>query len=299
MLWRLNKPEYFYRPSQIFRRILRMKRPAHASMRKLPLPWGASIEVDINETIGFAIWRLGIYDLVVSEVLWRLTEAGDSVADVGANLGYMTSLLAKKAGERGVVTSFEPHPELFQRLSKNASCWTGSQTGQIRLIQKAASDREGKSLLMIPRDFFGNTGTAFLEGVQNSNTVDQSFEIDLVPLDQVYPDRGPRVMKIDTEGSEIFVLKGAKRLLSERGIRDIVFECHEKYPNPVTSFLEERGYAIFRLEKTFSGPKLVPIQTQATEQKSERVWEAASFLATLDPKRALNLVHSTGWRILE
>ncbi len=104
----LHKPEYFYRPAQLLKRLARFKFPAKPLL--LPLPWGHTIEVRAWETIGKSIWHFGLYDLSMSEVLWRLTAADDTAADIGANIGYVTSLFAKKVSPQQHVWSFEPHP---------------------------------------------------------------------------------------------------------------------------------------------------------------------------------------------
>ena len=81
-----------------------------------------------KETIGRAILRLGVYDLCVSESICRLLDPGESAIDVGANLGYMTSLMAAKAGKCGSVESFEPHPDLMPNfwVTLIAGALTGS-----------------------------------------------------------------------------------------------------------------------------------------------------------------------------
>src|ERR687886_1998553 len=103
----LDKPEYFFRPTQLIQRLrqhLIHKTPS-GEFEKIRLPWGVDIRVRPTETIGSSICRLGVYDLTVSEVIWRLLEPGEQAVDVGANIGYMTSLMAARVGKTGNVTS--------------------------------------------------------------------------------------------------------------------------------------------------------------------------------------------------
>src|SRR6185369_9299739 len=113
------KPHYLFRPSQGARRLLRWAFPSPPGPVLLTLPWGLPIEVDTREDIGRAIWSLGLYDLAVSETLWRLLAPGDLSVDAGANIGYMTSIMALRTGPSGSVLAFEPHPEVFRRLTEN------------------------------------------------------------------------------------------------------------------------------------------------------------------------------------
>ena len=54
------------------------------------------------------------FDLISCEAIWRLLDEGELALDVGANIGYMTSLMAARLGKNGRVIAFEPHPVLFQ-----------------------------------------------------------------------------------------------------------------------------------------------------------------------------------------
>jgi len=116
---RLNMPEYWFRPKQLFQKLLfapgRHSSDASAGVR---LPWGIEMWVNPHETIGKSLLTCGVYELAISEFVWRLTAQGDRCLDSGADIGYMTSLLAAKTGPSGEVSSFEPHPQVFERLKK-------------------------------------------------------------------------------------------------------------------------------------------------------------------------------------
>ena len=75
---RLNKPEYLFRPQQLLRRLLALRTPGLGRERTFPLPWGLPLTVDSQDTIGRAVWHLGLYDLLVSETLWRLISPGET-----------------------------------------------------------------------------------------------------------------------------------------------------------------------------------------------------------------------------
>src|SRR5689334_912740 len=106
------KPEYIFRPLQIIRRIALGMFPPRKELVTARLPWGWDLEVHSNDELGQTILYLGVYDLVVSETIWRLTDQGDTALDIGANAGYITSLLAGRVGRSGRVLSFEAHPEI-------------------------------------------------------------------------------------------------------------------------------------------------------------------------------------------
>jgi hypothetical protein len=102
----LDKPEYIFQPFRIIKR-LRFRPIGRVSAL---LANGTPIVVNTNEDIGRLIATLGIYDLVVSEAITRLLDPGDVAVDAGANIGYMSAIMAEQVGPDGRVMSFEPNP---------------------------------------------------------------------------------------------------------------------------------------------------------------------------------------------
>ena len=258
------KPEYIFRPAQAFARF--KSPPDHAR-----LPWGDSLKINANEAIGRAIWIKGVYDLVVTEALWRLTDSSDIAVDAGANIGYMTSVLSVRAR---MVHAFEPHPDVFETLAENALQW-----GNVHLYKCALSDQSDGAHLSVPDEHGNNEGLAFVAA--------KGLPIETMRLDNL--NSGVDVLKLDVEGHELEVLRGAGSL----EIRDIVFEEHGGYPTPVTRHLEDCGYSLFSLGQTLFGPRLyLPEQTPA------RVWEPQSYVATLNPLRVKSRFKARGWQCL-
>src|SRR5947209_8761809 len=121
----INKPYYLFRPSQLLRRLIRLLRQRRAvgEWEQAILPWGHRIRYRPAEMIGSSIARTGLYDLCVSETLYRLVGPADLAVDAGANIGHMTSLMADRVGLAGKVIAIEPHPELFAELENNVRHW--------------------------------------------------------------------------------------------------------------------------------------------------------------------------------
>ena len=158
----LNKPHYLYRPRQAIRRLgYRPGAWSPAQTAVVTLPWGAGLECWPADASGSAILRTGIYDLLTTEALVRLTDRGDVAVDVGANVGHMTSALAHAAGRSGRVIAFEPHPTCMPcspercamaRLRRSAPRWN--------LHAAAVSDEAGTVALGSAEDFETNRGTS-------------------------------------------------------------------------------------------------------------------------------------------
>jgi FkbM family methyltransferase len=300
-LW---KPEYFYQPRFALRRLLPLRYLSTAEFVEKKLPWGMPIRVRPLEEHGQILSTLGVIDLAVTETLWRLVEPGELAIDVGANIGYMTAVLAARVSSRvgGSVWAFEAHPEIFKELKHNVEKWQiNLKNIKIDIHHTAISDKRGTITLGIPEAFTTNRGLASvlsIDGASNplNSTAWKTVSVEAVSLDELFP--APNkigVFKLDVEGHELQVLKGAKNLLQEHRIRDCVFEEHREYPTDVTSFFEELGYSVFRIKRQFFQPVLLAPNSNI----ARTTWEPTSFLATQQPERALRRFKERGWKVLK
>ena len=83
--------------------------------------------------------RKNNYDRFEIECLKQLIKEGDTVVDLGANIGYYTLILAQLVGKSGHVYAFEPEPSNFEILSKNVK---ENKHDNVTLVQKAISDKK-------------------------------------------------------------------------------------------------------------------------------------------------------------
>jgi FkbM family methyltransferase len=277
-LARLWKPHYIFRPGQIVRRL----RPAREPEPVVPTPWGMPLQVALADKLGAGIARTGVHELAVSELMWRLA-AGDELAlDVGANIGYFTGLLAVRAEH---VIALEPNPQLRRFIAGNIERWSLGE--RIELDERAASNASGTATLHLPAEYERNYGTASIDG---GGAV--THEIRTVRLDELIAGRRVGVLKIDVEGHELAALEGASDALAAGLVRDVVFEEHEPLPSPVSSLLEAAGFAISGIEEGLTRPLLLP------STRVPRGWDAPTYLATRDRRRANALAGAHGWACL-
>jgi FkbM family methyltransferase len=282
------------RPGQLVRRLALARKPLPDAFVTTELPWGAEMDVLPREAVGSSIWRTGVFELPVSETIARLLDPGELAVDVGANVGYMSGLMARRVGTDGEVIAFEPHPGLCNVLTSNATRW-GAQgsLGEVTVKELALSNRAGQRSLTIPEGFRGNMGTATLErGAVGS--AQKSIHVRATTLDQELGERSVALLKLDVEAHELAVLQGARRLLARGAIRDLIFEENERLPTPVSELLESAGFTLFGLEQRLLGPRLVA----ATSERARPLWDAPTYLATRSPARAVERMRSRGWSLL-
>jgi FkbM family methyltransferase len=160
------------------------------------------------------------------QIAWLTThlKEGDTAIDIGAHHGVMSVLMAAKCGQSGRVIAFEPDPHARAVLMKNLSL--NPKVKRPDLEGLACSDEVGEATLFsrggnsqssLARTGLGSSGPAGAERIQ----------VSVVTLDSYLSQRGlptPSCVKIDAEGAEIRILKGARQVLLSEA--DILCELH-------------------------------------------------------------------------
>src|SRR5206468_11473863 len=124
--------------------------------------------------------------------------------------------MAAAIGSGGRIYAFEPHPQVFARLSDNCESWTSKHL-QIQLFELALSDCSGTVPLYTNELFASNQGQARLHEAPR----DVSIPVRTEPLDDLLqPPIALGVVKIDVEGGELGVLGGAEGMLAGHRVRD-------------------------------------------------------------------------------
>lgn len=284
------KPEYVFRPSQLPLRIYRTFQAKNVREASVVLPWHKKIYFHPNETIGKSIWHLGVYELPLSELLYRSLNNTSHFCDIGANIGYMSSIACAKI-TNGSIYAFEPNPLVLPLLKKNIAQWNSSvKPMQIDLFTSALGDQPGQADLYLPEYIEPNEGIASLANTSGKKVASVRVE----RLDLVLDPHKKWTIKIDVEGFELNVLKGAEKLLKNQTLETIFYEDHEPYPNQTSQYLESFSYQIFRIGRDFGGPKLLP----ASSQEAVSEWEPTNYLATAKPLAQSDDLFQSGWSIL-
>jgi FkbM family methyltransferase len=156
--------------------------------------------------------QLVYYDAVEPGVfrtmLGRL-RPGDVFVDIGANIGYYTLWASQIVGPTGRVLSFEPQPDIFARMSANVR-----MNGLTNVTPHgfALGEQLGELTLYIPDNSLG-FGHASMSPQDWQNPT--SVRVPVKRLDDVLSGC-PRIdlIKIDAEGAELSILKGARRTIA-------------------------------------------------------------------------------------
>ncbi len=181
----------------------------------------------------------------VRRLLERLIQPDWRCADVGANYGMMTEVMAACTRSKGSVVAFEAHPlnvHLLQRRMKLA----GFQE-QVIIENKAVSDGSVKTLVLYAgRRRSPNEWNVVGHDV-GGNPTRPVMEIPAVSLDDYFGEAPLQLVKIDVEGAEVGVIAGMQAILArQRPVCLVEFHSAEAW-NSRQAFLRA-GYQIYSLD---------------------------------------------------
>ena len=191
------------------------------------------------------------HELFPLGALQRLVRPGDVVYDVGANIGlYARFMISQFQAAR--VVCFEPMTENRQLLEANAKAVTGNQ--HIQIVPSALSDTDGQEDLQIDDMMSGSavlnrvTGGKASQGRTQYGLPGLTEKVSVSRLDQLVASQKlapPSVIKVDIEGAEAMMLKGACETL-KKSKPDLLIELHgAPVAKEVFHFLAGLGYSCF------------------------------------------------------
>lgn len=203
---------------------------------------------------------LGEWERAIEDVVVRFCRPGSTVIEVGANIGYHTLAMAWAVGREGRLHSFEANPEIFRLL--NMTVEVNDFLNRTKLYRKAALDsaREIK-FFFNPEEICG--GHVELPG-EKAGEGRVVVTADAVSLDEELGEEVGQVelIRLDAEGSEPFILRGARNILQRSPRIKIVMEWDVVQLAPrldVQKFLREMSADQFEFWRIESDRRLTPM----------------------------------------
>ena len=183
---------------------------------------------------------------------------GDIVVDIGAHIGRYTVIASNRVGPRGKVIAIEANPDNFEMLNCNIKL---NQLSNVICLNYAVYSQETKIKLYLAGEQSGHTiyNTLISERASNEKFVEINANT-LVNLLRLQGISEVNWIKIDVEGAEFEVLKGATSILSQSNNISVLIEVHKlsggtTLYKPIIEFLSMYNFKI-DFEKTYySGEK--------------------------------------------
>jgi FkbM family methyltransferase len=183
---------------------------------------------------------------------------GDIVVDVGAHMGRYTLIAAKRVGANGRVVAIEANPENFQMLNSNVQL---NQLTNVTSLNFAVYSQETKIKLYLAGEGMGHTIYNTIMAERANEGKEKFVEISANTLDhllQLQDISEVNWIKIDVEGAELEVLRGATRIISDSKDISLLIEIHNLSGSnttlyePITQFLNNYNFKL-DFEKTYDG----------------------------------------------
>ncbi|GAA4466650.1 FkbM family methyltransferase [Nemorincola caseinilytica] len=210
---------------------------------------GKSIKINDNDYVVSAHIARGIsseIDELPMKLLMRLSRNADTVFDVGANVGIISTIVAKEMKPGSVIYSFEPAPLSYKYLADTARVQKGN--AGVKPFNFAVSNATGKL-------YFTNDGNSCTNHVAKENEANV-IAVDAIALDSFCKQHGviPDVIKVDIEGAEYWALQGMEQLLKENDII-VLMEIHSVFlaQNNITGamfadIIDRAGYKVYNVD---------------------------------------------------
>ena len=197
---------------------------------------GAGKGLAFASTGAVSSYLFGTHEPELQHALVELLQPGDVFYDVGSNCGFFTIIAAKLVGEQGRVIAFEPSSEAASEVRQNVAA---NRFNHVELLEMALGDEDGQAVLYTSEQ----SAWGRLESTDHRKPLAYSRETSVLVkrLDSLPELPKPDVIKVDIEGGEIAMLRGAMKTLFEAK-PFLLVELHGTN-NEVAEIIEQLGYA--------------------------------------------------------
>ncbi|MCX7642882.1 MAG: FkbM family methyltransferase [Armatimonadetes bacterium] len=200
-----------------------------------------------DEGIGRELAFYRVHEPTVTKLLPGFVRLGDTVLDIGANIGYYTMLLSQLVGGRGTVIAVEPHPDNVRLLELNLRL---NRVTNVKVMPVAVSDEVGTA------EMFVSDGSNWHSLHPTERTGQRKIVVPTMTIDTIVAqlERSVDLIRMDIEGWETKALSGAEGTL-KRDRPTLVVEVHPSYlqKEEVQQFLfwlqslgYEQGFVVLR-----------------------------------------------------
>ncbi|WP_299416259.1 FkbM family methyltransferase [Acaryochloris sp. IP29b_bin.148] len=220
---------------------------------------GAKFSYPLNTAVGCNLYRNN-FEVQELSFFERSIQEGSVVFDIGANGGLYSLIASRKAGKSGNIYAFEPGKAELEILHRNLSI---NSCDNVEVIEKAVSDHSGQSKFAISKDGAMNS---LMETEHLYQSITHWQTIELISLDAfIQHNNISKVdfIKVDVEGAEELVFKGATKLLSSPSPPTLLFEgCNSTLATfgcsaeDLINGIQEFGFSVYSLN--FNG-ELIPV----------------------------------------
>lgn len=222
--------------------------------RRLPAPFSAA-RVLVTPDAALSYLKIGDAwcDPELLQVVNQFVKPGNTVWDIGANVGVFGAAAAVAAGTSGTVVCIEPDLVLAQLIRTTASKLPPG-CAKLEVLATAVAETPGVAAFNVAERGRASNALEEFSGVRSqAGSVRERQLVPVVSMDDLLGvSPSPSVVKIDVEGAESVIFKGASRVLRE--VRPLIYvEVGETQNAVVTRQLLDASYELFDPSKPLAG----------------------------------------------
>lgn len=249
-------------PKTILRRLFRY---AQSDVLVTNFDGDLSISLNLSEHMQRRIFWMGYYNEEIANVLSQYLTLNMVVLDIGANIGEITLLAAKRVGKHGRVYAFEPMDNIANKLTQHIEL---NHFTQVEVYRCALGNKPNSQIAIYSScGQQSNDKNEGLGSLYSKNNQEKPIQyVELTTMD-IWVSQQPNIhkidlIKIDIEGAELACLQGAKQTLKKFKpkiiieIQDFSAERAGYKAIDIIDLLSDLSYEFFRIEKA---GKLIPI----------------------------------------
>jgi len=220
--------------------------------------YGVKMYLDITNPYTWDLIEGREHEDDVKKTFMNNIDDGDTIIDVGANIGEFSLIAAKKVGHKGKVISIDPLKQAVSWLEKN---FTLNGFSNYEILEKAVGKNKG-TMTLYKRSESSETG--ILDPDISEKKLINTGKIIVDTIDDIISSRNinkVEMLKIDVEGFEYEVLCGCKNSFKENKIKKIICEIHSLFlkkkgldKNSIYDILKENGFSISVLDSSEERP---------------------------------------------
>jgi FkbM family methyltransferase len=221
---------------------------------------GVRLFADLSDVVALRIIR-GEYEPHETRFVQQTVSAGQTVVDIGAHIGWFTTLMAVSVGPTGRVYAFEPLEPIAALLARSIA--ENGLGDRVALERSALADRRGRGSLISPVYTLFSGGSHLAGKGYDLPPGHDARAVDLVTLDEYPLTRPVSFIKIDVEGAEPLVFRGGDGVLRRDRpviLSEILPSQLEKVagctPAGYIAEMGQRGYECRALEEGRPGRRL-------------------------------------------
>lgn len=202
--------------------------------------------INTHDSVGRDLFFDGIYEPLTIKAIEKSLSPGDVMIDAGANIGAISLPIAKNKNIS--IFGFEPAQNVFKTLQKNIAA---NKLENVKVFPVALSNENGET------DFYESDRVHGWSGIVKIDSF-RHYKVPATTLETFARENNIKkiaVLKMDVQGWEYFVLKGAEGLINQKKIKNIIFEFEwwaEKNAGleigAAQDFLLKKGYTLHTLD---------------------------------------------------